>query len=528
MASLPLRPAAQRSQSSLHNQTSEPSSRSIPSPTASTSSSTVLIHPPQHASETEAEEIADSSTSHRVTHADEEELPKCWICFQDPSEDDPLVASPWRHPCPCALTAHEACLLDWIADIEAPTGSRRAGTSTKILCPQCKSEIKLARPSSAVVDTYRKVESLTTLAIIPGLAIAGSASLGLLSQWHGILSIYQIFGPQDAYQLLRPLSDELLRPMSLTDSLSALAHHWRLLVGPTLIPPILILSRTKLADGILPILPMIFFASKPDRLFVGSGKGAWPPSAALSFALLPYVRGAYNAYYERVWSDKEKEWLKQIRPRSGADAQAAEAEEDQGNQRQEQMAGIRIEGGEDLNIEIDFGIVDDWEENERVHREHAARMAHPLNAPPVDADGDDAAPAPDIPDNRRQQERAAAPAQAPQNRERNPVLGAISLTRTIFGALLFPSVAASVGELLRIILPRSWVALPLIRGRWGVTTTQTPAGLLQTRWGRSLVGGCLFVVVRDALRLYVRWKMATMHRKRRVLDYNGPRPGASR
>ena len=66
------------------------------------------------------------------------------------------------------------------------------------------------------------------------------------------------------------------------------------------------------------------------------------------------------------------------------------------------------------------------------------------------------------------------------------------------------------------------------RSRW--TTPPAPnklggrivaRGLLQEKWGRSLVGGCLFVVVKDAVGLYVRWKMAQMHRGRRVLDYGG-------
>lgn len=47
-----------------------------------------------------------------------------------------------------------------------------------------------------------------------------------------------------------------------------------------------------------------------------------------------------------------------------------------------------------------------------------------------------------------------------------------------------------------------------------------PTGFLQTRWGRSLVGGCLFVGMKDAVMLYVRWKMAQNHRRRKVLDHD--------
>jgi hypothetical protein len=81
----------------------------------------------------------------------------------------------------------------------------------------------------------------------------------------------------------------------------------------------------------------------------------------------------------------------------------------------------------------------------------------------------------------------------------------------MLGALLFPSIAAAVGEALKHALPKSWVTLP-VSGK--------PTGFLQAKWGRSILGGCLFVAFKDALMLYVRWKMAQNHRKRSVLDYD--------
>jgi len=50
-----------------------------------------------------------------------------------------------------------------------------------------------------------------------------------------------------------------------------------------------------------------------------------------------------------------------------------------------------------------------------------------------------------------------------------------------------------------------------------------PTGLLQTRWGRSVVGGCLFVVIKDMVRVYCRWRMAVSFRERKVLDYDRKR-----
>ena len=159
---------------------------------------------------------------------------------------------------------------------------------------------------------------------------------------------------------------------------------------------------------------------------------------------------------------------------------------------------------------------------------------HPLNAPPLDAeqvrqdrqgaenDGqgdnaarqeDDAAPAPNIPFAVNQN----PPRQQRQNRLAIDVKGTLE---SVIGALIFPSVAAAMGELLKHTLPKSWVMPPIITGRFGGRRLGSPTGLLQQKWGRSLIGGCLFVVAKDALMLYVRWKMAQGHRKRKVLDFD--------
>jgi hypothetical protein len=72
-----------------------------------------------------------------------------------------------------------------------------------------------------------------------------------------------------------------------------------------------------------------------------------------------------------------------------------------------------------------------------------------------------------------------------------------------------------MGDVLRSVLPASWTQLPWLRAK--------PTRFLQTRWGRSLVGGCFFVVLKDAVTLYVKWKMAQNHRHRRVVDYDRSR-----
>ncbi|KAI5917450.1 hypothetical protein F4810DRAFT_45759 [Camillea tinctor] len=67
----------------------------------------------------------------------------------------------------------------------------------------------------------------------------------------------------------------------------------------------------------------------------------------------------------------------------------------------------------------------------------------------------------------------------------------------ITGALLWPGVCYGAGELLRTLLPSRLVTRP---------ASGPNTGLLQERWGRSLIGGCLFVVLKDVFFLYVKYR----------------------
>ena len=104
-------------------------------------------------------ELSPSKTSQQSPPAvdpSDYEPRKCWICYTDETEESPLNAE-WRSPCPCALTAHEACLLDWLADLENPRSRKRDGGGAKMVCPQCKTEIVVSRPPSYIVDVIRPV-----------------------------------------------------------------------------------------------------------------------------------------------------------------------------------------------------------------------------------------------------------------------------------------------------------------------------------------------------------------------------------
>ncbi|KAH4072247.1 hypothetical protein HBH70_067040 [Parastagonospora nodorum] len=539
MASLPPQRPAEQRRASPHEETSssqqEHLARTNSFSAQSVDSQTLLLNsPPRETAKPAVEEQEEAPKLTNTPQEEEDEPRKCWICFNDETEDDE-TSSEWRSPCTCSLVAHEKCLLDWIADMEAPNNRRRAGTrASKIQCPQCKSEIKIARPRSFVVDAVRLGERLTGTLLLPGFAIVTGTALYSTMTLAGTHTIYQIFGTQDALQILAPLYEkpDMRITSPLLRMLMHLAQHWRLDLGLPLIPTVLVASRTTFADSFLPFLPLIFFASSGqpgDELM----QLQWPPSAAFSFAALPYLRGFYNAFYDRVCLPKEQQWLKEIQPRAGtedaADAQLADDHDHDHDHHDHDHEEVN-----EVEIEVDFDIFGDWnggggaDHHDHDHA-HVQAPDRPIDAPPLDDDEMPAlievaaAPAPNVP------LQPAQPRRQRVRRERNIAFSTTSLADTILGALIFPSIAAAMGELLRHTLPSSWVNTPSSAqslswlGGWITTGGKVgekgrPTGFLQTRWGRSLVGGCLFVGLKDAVLLYVRWKMAQNHRRRRILD----------
>lgn len=391
-------------------------------------------------------------------------------------------------------------MLDWIADMEAPTSRRAAGSSKEIRCPQCKTEIHLSRPRSVVVDAVRAWDEFSGFLIVPWGLVVVTQAVHSASFVHGLWTIFTVFGNDDAKKILQPL-------INFADAcdgkglLSLLRDHWRLTIGVPFIPPILIASRTSLADSFLPVLPVVFFATSPraaDDLRVTQ----WPPSAAFSFAMLPYLRGAYNAYHDIVWGKLERQWLKEIQPRvrqgDDIDIGAEVAAEDEAEM-----------------LEINVDIVEEWDENEEAVREHEQQqgrnaqegVAPPLDAPPQD--GAEAAPVGGAPEADAAAGQNPAPRHRREHRGFNMILP--TLVDTVLGALVFPGVAAAMGQLLKFTLPKSLTT---------IGPGRKPMSLLQARWGRSIVGGCMFVVLKDAMMLYVRWRMAQSHRRRKVLNYD--------
>lgn len=224
----------------------------------------------------------------------------------------------------------------------------------------------------------------------------------------------------------------------------------------------------------------------------------------MTFAALPYVKSFYNAFYERIFGQLERKWIAEVQPRAGEEVSDAQRQGNADGHGRRRAAALGDMGDGQILMEIDLELQLGMGEEQ---------------------DHDIPPDVPDVPIEDNQQEGGNAQGAQNQgngqNRDRQ-ILGrhreelihdTSSLADTILGALLFPAISASMGGLLKWVLPKSWTTPPstLERGK---------AGLLQSRWGRSVVGGCLFVLLKDALILYCRWKLAQTHRKRRVLNYD--------
>ena len=409
-----------------------------------------------------------------IVDASVSEPQKCWICYMDETEDTPFN-SEWRSPCPCALTAHEACLLDWLADLENPRSRKR--NTAKMVCPQCKSEIVVTRPRSYIVEVVRLVERLAGRLVLPGMVftLAGTIWAGCCA--HGVYSMYFVFGTDEARQILEESVDG--------------SWHPGLNLGLPLIPLVLIFSRTRYAGGLLPAVPVLFFATHQpgEQLDIEF----WPPNPAMTFAALPYVKSFYSALYERFFGGLERKWIAEVQPRAG--------ENEQEGEQQQADAGAN-EGGDGGNGQILMEIDLEWQ----------------MGMGQEDFQGDHFGLGGNQQEN-AQQAQGDNPGEGLNGqvigfeRRNNLIHETSNLADVVLGALVFPAISASMGGLLKYVLPRSWTSPSSIleRGR---------PGLLQTRWGRSVVGGCMFVLLKDALVLYCRWKLAQTHRKRKVLNYD--------
>jgi hypothetical protein len=106
-------------------------------------------------------------------------------------------------------------------------------------------------------------------------------------------------------------------------------------------------------------------------------------------------------------------------------------------------------------------------------------------------------------------------------------LGALlsSISNAVVGALILPGVSFAMGEALRLVLPKTWTSSSA-RNPWTLYGGfGGRPGLLQQQWGRSLVGGCLYVVLKDVIRVYAKSRRVVAMGNRRVKNVDRKRAG---
>ncbi|KAG8525921.1 uncharacterized protein KY384_000683 [Bacidia gigantensis] len=474
--------AQPREQSDRQASTSEDPLRrnSVTQSTTSEDSQTVLLHKPS------SEEYSKAPSTPKSPHqrpAKPQRAPsspdpkKCWICLQTEAEDT-SESSRWRKPCVCHLQAHEECLLDWVSEVEK--------SKSKVECPQCKTPIKVIRPRSLVFNAVRAMLRTKSKLVLPISALSLFAGVTLACYAHGSYTIYAIFGDRDARILLQDLNNSGLD------------------FSVPFIPVSLLLSRVNYGDNYFPILPLVYFVTyKPYR-----NAPLWPPSATMTLLALPFVRTAYNYTYAYFFREREKVWVKQVQPRQDDGVEGAAGNED-ANQ------GLMMNvGGGDGEANFEVGIQVEVEEEVEGEVEQAPQPEQPGQNEQQGGDQPAAQPA----QNQNQNQNVVANlAQAA------PIIMNVVLERAM-SALLFPFVSSGVGMILKQVLPEKWVFPPPY---WTYRATDWPSGFLQSQFGRSVAGGCLFVVLKDSLLLYAKYKHAQIHRHRKIANYDQKKTKAS-
>ncbi|KAG9234205.1 hypothetical protein BJ875DRAFT_376925 [Amylocarpus encephaloides] len=475
----------------------------------------VLVNDPSASGQLLASPTSQSTASCRP----QEENRRCWICQMDENDDAPEKPL-WRRPCPCSLTAHNECLLEWIADAETPKPGGQAVLPSKIVCPVCKAPFKIDRPQDLIVNLLDRTQSMVRRLVLPTAisSLLGCGYAGLFV--YGVNTLYLVFGQEEASRILvsmRTVDDSAIGAYLSRRSLTALwslmtgtdaffprmdssgpFSHWKQWLTLPLIGPALILSRSRMADYVFPLLIPVYFFNPLHRDIY-----RWPPTAGLTFATLPYIRTAYIEFYRYAFAAVEKKWDLAVmrKPREGETAEGiAQQAED------EDIFEIQI-------VEGDVG-----GDNELPNENQAPG---PLQVnPQANAQGEDAplgnAQADGVVG---EQPGAVGP---PHRRDdfffqRNWSIAQAAIKIT--GALSLPLVSSVMGDLLEVLLPARWVGKGAFGGRYSTR------GLLGQKWGRTVAGGCLFVVLKDVITLYAKWKRAKNFGKRTIIDYDGLRRG---
>lgn len=138
---------------------------------------------------------------------------RCFVCLTDeePSDD-------WVKPCPCTVEGHQACVLEFINELDRERKPYQ--------CPVCKTKLNVQQPLGALVpihDTIYKTFARLSPALL-GLGSLGGTLVGLSA--YGVLAFRAFAGPEAAKRFLKQEGWD-----------------WHFLLLPT-VAPVMVLSQS--------------------------------------------------------------------------------------------------------------------------------------------------------------------------------------------------------------------------------------------------------------------------------------------
>ncbi|KAH8591617.1 hypothetical protein B0O99DRAFT_690428 [Bisporella sp. PMI_857] len=456
-----------------------------------------------------ASSIADPSRQPKP----ENQPDTCWICAQGDSDEDPEKSGGWRRPCQCSLVAHNDCLMEWIS---------RKPDRKDIKCPACNMALLIDQPTNVVDFVVQFFEDICDTAIIgvAAGAVSGIVYSGCLV--YGLNTIYTVFGAEEATNILGFNDDRFLIESAHSNTLNIHQiygrglYHTIQLFSPFMPSSVLSIARGRKATvffGLPLIAPLLFFgANKNLSPRIGSfalpyalyhlltppqNRLQQPLSPAIAFAVLPSVRLAYRNIYAFAFSGLEKRWAL-TNSLSQADGEANPNPDNE-------VFGVQIvvegDGDEEVvNAEIEVAV------EEAANGEQAQDAAEVAEAV-----------AEEVAQEIRNEIGAQVNVEPPQAAAPNRRAGQLELFlpfSQMLVTLLLPAFSALVGDILKYSLPSRLVS----KGIAGASKR----GILQERWGRTIIGGCIFVVLRDASVLFAKWNRYERFHRTRILNYRGP------
>ncbi|KAJ0160340.1 hypothetical protein CTA2_8137 [Colletotrichum tanaceti] len=455
--------------------------------------------------------MADGSPPPAALQNDEK---RCFICLMDENESG-SSESAWVDPCPCTLEGHQDCMIQWVTELE------REGK--EIRCPVCKAVINVDEPYDPALALNNRIYKAFSK-MSPGLILGGlGAGTWVSLAMYGNIAVRVFAGPEATYRFF--FNDNNPRGIPMVNWI-------HVAILPT-VAPALILGQSFPVLGNVFFMPAaalygVFHMARDDHFF------SWPPSPQLAAACFPYIRAVYNNLYQEFVTPYEKMWERRMaglpepaapppppaNNRPAENRQRRPAGNNDGANNDDRNVGI-VGGLLDAAIDMldipDVGMAVEVEEIEMGQEQGVAHLEI-LVEPLEDEAAERENAAREVADVIAEQqahlnEQPAQPAQpAPAApRQRGIQASLRDVTNTLASTLLLPMLSAGMGELLRLVLPQHWTTPVGGFGRFKVRT-----GLLQDQWGRNLVGGCMYIVLRDVFRLYTKYRMAQNKPLRRV------------